>query len=306
MQLFLYGDPYYLRTVIRCLDYSHPEYSDIYLSNNGIEDNIHYSTKFKIHIFTENVIDDNKIDEMDEIVIIASGDIRPFLCEGIAHSKIKRRIIRIDKMPTPKYSSRIFDNSLLKDRPSILSLSIGKGTQQYFSELLINKKLKERKIKFHQQFSPETEYLLSNKGLKSRLAHKDNYTKNYDLFVGGVAINHSWELLNLNLSTCKAIQRMHPDSAIISCSNSPSLMDNDIKIAADILYYQYRIKNIIVVISEYYSNFNVSFPMRTEYRQNGFFYDTLYLSDIDFNNNENIVDCLLSSVYLPDGMILVE
>ena len=303
MRFFLFGDPYYLRTVIRCLDYTHPECSDVYLSNNLIADKILYSSKYNIRILTDIIIDDSKI---DELFIISSRDILPFLCEGIAHLKTKRRIIRMDKMPIPKYSSRIFDNSLLKDRPSILSLSVGKGAQQYFSELLINKKLKERKIRFHQHFSPETAYLLSNNNLNSPLVHKDNYSENYDIFVGGVSINHPWELLNLNLSTSKAILNMHPDSAIISCSNSPSLMENEIKIAADILYYQYRIKNIIVVISEYYSNFNVSFPMRTEYRQNGFFYDTLYLSDIDFNKNENILDYLLSSVYLPNGMIMVE
>lgn len=303
MRIILYGDSYYIRTVIRCLDYTHPDCSEIFLVNDRIADKISYSSKYNIGILTDHVLNDGCI---DELLVVASQDIRSLLPDCIVNSKPNRKIIRVDQLPSRKYSSKIFDEFLLKVRPSILSLSIGDGSQQYFSELLINQKLKERSIHFYQQFSPETAYLLSNKGFNSPIAKENVYSKNYDIFVGGVSINHSQDLLNLNLPACKAIQRMHPDSAIISCCNAPSLIENDIKEAINILHYQYRIKEIIVIVSEYYCNSNVTFPMRTEYRYSDSLHDTFYLADIDFYQNEEIVDRLLSPVYLPDGFVSVE
>lgn len=60
------------------------------------------------------------------------------------------------------------------------------------------------------------------------------------------------------------------------------------------------------IVSEYYCNSNITFPMRTEQRYSVSLHDTFYLADIDFYQNEEIVDRLLSPVYLPDGFIFVE
>lgn len=297
MRIIFYGDPYYIRTVARCLDYTHPDCSDVFLVDDGIVDQISYPFRYHIDLLTDSVLDDNNI---DELLMITSKDIRSLLPNSMNHSKIKCKKIRMDKIPSFQYPFKISNEFLLKDRPTILSLSIGEGAQQYFSELLINQKLKERKIKFYQQFSPETKWLLSNKGLNSFLAEENKFTENYDIFVGGISVNRSQDLLNL--PACKAIQRMRPDAVMISCCNSLNLLENDIKEAVNMLRYQYHIKEIIVLISEYYCGSNVMFPIRTEYRHNDFIFDTFYLDEIDFYRNEEIVDRLLSPVYLPNGI----
>lgn len=300
MRMILYGDPYYVRTIARCLDYTHPDCTQIFFADHRIADKISYPSRYRTDCLTDSVLND---DSIDELLIITSENSHALLPNSIQNSKINRKMIQMDKISQHRYPSKIFNESILKNRPAILSLSIGQGTQQYFTELLIHYHLKKRKIKFQQRFSPTTEYLLSNKGVHSPLTQENTFSEDYDIFVGGVSVDHSRDLLNWNLPACKAIKQMLPDSAMISCCNSPSLIENDIKTAIAILHYQYRIKKIMIMISEYYCNSNITFPMRTEYRSDRILPDTRYLSDVDFYRNEEIVDRLLSSVYLPDGMI---
>ncbi len=306
MKVILYGEPYYIRTVLRCLDYTNPGCSEIYLADAGIVSEFsHHSSfipKYSAKLLDDEILNDSSIDEM---VVISSENIKSLIPPSISHSKQKLKFIRLDMAPQNKFYHAALNNSSLKGKPSILSLSIGNGAQQYFSELLINRNLRQRGIRFIQLFSPESAYLLSADGINSTIAKESTRSDDFDIFVGGFSVNCSSDLTNMTSPVCKAIERMNPDSVVISCCNCPSRIENEIAEAVNILRYRYHISEIILMISEYFSNCNFSFPMRTDYRpkKNEVGCKTFYLSDIEFNSNEEIVDLLLSSVYLPDGFI---
>lgn len=171
---------------------------------------------------------------------------------------------------------------------------------------MINKGLSDRKINFYQHFSPETSFILSKLNM---LEHKNqsNYElADYDVFVGGVSVNSSNELMYFDSTVSKAIYRTHPDSVIISCNNAPTDLELDVNAVVNILKYHYQVKKIIVLVSEYYYNSNVMFPMKIENYDIIPPYESVCLSTLDFMKNQTIVDQLLAPVYLPDGIFPVK
>jgi hypothetical protein len=301
MKLVLFGDPYYIRTIIRCAKYVYHNCSNIYISDIKIADGIIDDSEVKIDLLNAKTIDEI---QADELLIIRNDNIEHFIPRCITNCKISQRSINIKKIPTPTYPCKVFETSLLKNKPTILSLAIGKGAQQYYSELLIHKHLTKREINFYQHFSSETLFVLSNQNfnLSCKKLYSDIRT-NYDIFVGGIAIDSTSVLLDLNSSPSKTIYRMQPDAAIISCCNSPHFIENDIKLAVNILRYRFRIKKIIILISEYYCNESAYTPMKTEYYKEYSWNENRYISSIDLYQEEKIIDELIAPTYLPNGIV---
>lgn len=247
----------------------------------------------------------NNPDIFDEVLTFYREDTTPF--------SIKKLLNRATKnIPTKNintnsiyelFQKKNYDSKLLQGRPTILSISIGKASQQYQIETLINRCLKHMNFSFYQSFSPETRFILKNQNFNdSCLNFCEDYTSDYDLFVGGLSVSSINELYNEGSIVCGLIRKMSPDVVVINCNATQSYIDTNILPAIEVFKYRYNINRIIVVISEYYfnSSLNVSIkvPVKPKIRENVCF----YLSDFNKKTEGEFFNQILSTVYIPDGI----
>ena len=301
MNLILFGEPYYIRMVLRDLDTVYLDCANVYIPDLKISDRLNC---IKANIKVLNKENLKQSGNFDEMLFFIGDDTKELIPKFLSKVTPTEKFIWINKFTKAVYPTNIFDESILRRRASVLSLSIGRSTQQYNCELLINKHLKNMGVKFYQQFSHESTMLLSQQNFNFSCYNiLKKYTPDYDLFVGGVSVSSVQELVDGYSSACNVIRKMNPDSVVISCSNSPYLLMNDIKIAIDILKYRFNIKQVIIMVSEYYFSPSISFPVRNYQKTEYLDCDLFNMSNLSLKEELIFMDRLLSTVYLPSGVI---
>lgn len=298
MNLALIGDPYYIRMVSRNANYVYKNCDNIYVPEILLDDQICNESSL------ENAVIEQK--QIDEILAFYRGkEVRLPINKTFKNAlkNIPTKNIDISCIPV-SLQRKCYNPMLLKNRPSILSLSIGPASQQYSVEMLINSHFRRMDLNFYQCFSSESRFILKEQDFNDSC--RDIYQDcraDYDLFVGGLAIDNVNELLYEQSPVCSLIKKMSPDSLVISCNATQSHINNNVYPAIDILKYRYNINQIIVVISEYYFNdvLNVSIKIPP---QNEFDYSNhFYISDFNRITEAQFIDRLLSNVYLPTGIV---
>lgn len=304
MNLGLIGDPYYVRMILRNAPYVYKKCSNIFIPNSLLVDKDcnSYSEVFSV----ENAIINQ--DVIDEMLTFYRGNAVPSSIQNILNRTSKIISIKnLDINNIPKsFQHKYYNPTLLKSRPSILSLSIGPASQQYHVEMLINKCLRDMNLNFYQSFSPESRYILMNQNFNgSCFTLIEKYRLNYDLFVGGLTVNGVNELLNTQSPICSLINKMSPDSIVISCNATQSYIANNIYPAIDILKYRYNIKQIVLVISEYYFNDALNISIKIPPQNKITYSNHFYITDFNKTTETKFINRLLSPVYLPVGIIPV-
>lgn len=304
MNLALFGDPYYVKMVLKNANYVYKDCNKIYVPDFMVTDSEN-SISFNVSVDCNSAFSSGVIDE-----------VLTFYRDNLIPDGIKRllneppKTICVKNINTTNivnsFKTKEFNKAILKTKPSILSLSLGRVSQQYHVELIINKYLSKMNLNFYQCFSPESRYILKAQNFNNSCFDiYKNCRHNYDLFVGGLTASGINELHNNHSTVCSLIDKMFPDSVVISCNSTPSFIYNDLCPTINLFKYRYSVKNIIVVLSEYYFNeaLNVSIkipPQNININEKCFFISKFNkLTEAEFINH------LLSPVYLPDGIVLV-
>lgn len=304
MNLALFGDPYYVRMILHNANYVYKKCRTVYVPELLVaNDNLDVSCNV---VGVESVIDNP--DAIDEVLTFFRDNSFPLQIKKRLNKTSKCILVRnINTKNIPKsFKQKNYNSALLKGKPAILSLSMGQASQQYHIEMLINRYLRKMNLNFYQCFSPESQYILMNQNFNNSCLDICEECKfNHDLFVGGLTTNGINELLDEQSQVCSLIKKMSPDAVVISCNATQSYIDNNIYPAINILKYRYNIRQIIVVISEYYFNesldVSIKIPPQIKIADGNYF----YLSNFNKKTETEFITQLLSTVYLPDGILPV-
>lgn len=207
---------------------------------------------------------------------------------------INKEIIVVD------LSEGVHENSNLaipqlnyREKPVIAILSLGEFTDQYITEILINKILTERGAKVAQYFSPLTQRIIES---CSHVNHLNAYLsktniEDHDIIV--LAINGGTSYPNLMRMMCD----ISPDM-ILLCVNKSYRQEEELKNCL------YGCGNIEAIIRSPYISYEIvkgkTYPVYCGHEKSNSIYGSF-----EKNLKDVLEKCVLRKVYLPENVVVV-
>lgn len=191
-----------------------------------------------------------------DIIFILKNDNIPKKTIKIVETLVKNLKKEIICIANPWYED-IADENILNENikynnvPVILQIFVGQFTQNYCTEILLNKILSNKNVKFIQEFSKETESLIKQLKIYNILNNnilkcKESKSEEYNVVVKSLHINNIYDLQK-DKKLFEIISYLAPNYVII---NTHFNFNIDEKIY-DLFIYKYNINLNTIIKSQY-------------------------------------------------------
>ena len=263
------------------------EIDNIFLpAENHSQDEIFFSGREKIHI--SNDIDD--IVSKSDIIIVANNN-----CSN-RFQKSKRTIFINNPWANETESTQgeeDFQN--LSSKPVIAILSLGRFTDQYYTEILVNKILQENGAKIYQIYSDETFSILSELLVQDMLNESLINVKIEEADVIVVSLDGT-KFHNDAEFVCE-LNRISPDILFVCIDKTIEKIDNINNIAE-------IVRKINLTVRSPYASYDVGtgvkYPIYCGISEDGF-----GVSSLDTELESYFRELIMKTLYFPTGIIFL-
>lgn len=215
--VFVFSSSYLAHTFVYSIDYVlNVSIGKVYLLKEN-----HSKNEFR-DFSTEIILEENVVACMkncDIVIVLNNGCIPPKSIVNIQGLSIKmNKQLYIVDVPNQNFSDiRKIDLSIYKVTPTILNIAIGRSSQQYCTEILLNRIFNYANVNFIQEYSTNTSHILqqfSNLKILSFEIERNFHINNSKCNV--IVKSLSFEDIESMIKNLEEIKLYHPDYIVLN------------------------------------------------------------------------------------------